>query len=97
TGVTATPAAVSAILSSAAANSGARTTCATSSAILSMISGGVRAGANSAYHDETVKPGRPASAKVGRSGAHGTRFSDATASARSLPARTSGSPTLADG
>jgi len=55
---------------------------------LAMISGGVLAGTNSAYHDDTSKPGIPDSAMVGSSGAVGKRFGVVTASPRSCPERT---------
>src|SRR5215831_11832907 len=55
---------------------------------LAMISGGVLAGTNSAYQDDTSKAGTPDSAMVGSSGAVGKRFSVVTASPRSCPERT---------
>src|SRR5262245_17388847 len=55
---------------------------------LAMISGGVLAGTNNAYQDDTSKPGTPDSAMVGSSGAVGKRFSVVTASPRSCPERT---------
>ena len=42
------------------------------------ISGGVLAGTKNAYHPDTSKPGRPASAIVGTSGTAGARFADVT-------------------
>ena len=53
-----------------------------------MTSGGVPAGAISPNHVEMSKPGTPASAIVGRSGASFDRCDVVTASARSLPALT---------
>ena len=47
--------------------------------ILPMMSGGVLAGMNSAYHDDTSKPGTPDSAMVGSSGAVGNRCAVVTA------------------
>src|SRR5437016_4125139 len=55
---------------------------------LAMISGGVLAGTNSAYQDDTSNPGTPDSAMVGSSGAVGKRFGVVTASPRSCPERT---------
>src|SRR5262249_33824622 len=52
---------------------------------LAMISGGVLAGTNSPYQDDTSKPGTPDSAIVGRSGKVGKRFSVVTASPGSCP------------
>src|ERR1043166_5327208 len=62
-----------------------------SACILAMIGAGVLAGKKKANHDETSKPGTPASAMVGRSGPAGTRFLVVTANPRALPARTCGS------
>ena len=55
---------------------------------LAMMSGGVLAGMNSAYQDDTSNPGTPDSAMVGSSGAVGKRFAVVTASPRSWPVRT---------
>src|SRR5688572_31442209 len=55
---------------------------------LAMMSGGVLAGMNSAYHDDTSNPGTPDSAMVGSSGAVGNRRAVVTASPRSWPLRT---------
>src|SRR6266550_9034730 len=52
------------------------------------ISGGVLTGDAKPHQTDDSQPERPASATVGTSGNNGTRFSLATASARSLPART---------
>ena len=45
-------------------------------------------GANSPYHDETLNPGTPASAKVGSSGASGERSGVDCANPRTWPERT---------
>src|SRR6185295_18685118 len=55
-----------------------------------MISFGMPAGPNTAYHWSTANPGTPASAMVGRSGTDGDRLALDTANARSRPARTCG-------
>jgi hypothetical protein len=55
-----------------------------------MISGGVRAGANSPYHTVTTRLSTPASFAVGTSGSDGRRLSESTASGRTLPARICG-------
>src|SRR5262245_52883492 len=55
---------------------------------LAMILGGVLAGTNSAYQDDTSKPGVPDSAMGGSSGAVAKRFGLVTASPRSCPERT---------
>ncbi len=56
-----------------------------------MISLGVPAGATSICQEVRLKPVIPASAMVGISGATGRRVADDTASARTLPSRSSGS------
>src|SRR5262245_9831873 len=62
-----------------------------SACIFRTTTGAVLAGANNAYQEETSKPGTPASAIGGRSGAAGVRLAVVTASPRSLPPRISGS------
>ena len=52
---------------------------------------GVAAGATTAVNDTEVKSGTPASIMVGRSGVCAPRLSPVEASARTLPACTSGS------
>ena len=69
---------------------GAATAAWVSALALRMMSGGVFAGAKSAYHEDTSNPGTPDSAMVGNSGIAGMRFALVTASARSLPALMSG-------
>src|SRR5262245_15944690 len=61
---------------------------------LAMIGAGVPAGATIPYCSTTSKPGRAASATVGTSGKAGERLALVTASARTLPSRTS---PIADG
>src|ERR1044071_9912786 len=56
--------------------------------ILAMMSAGVLAGMNNAYHDDTSNPGTPDSAMVGSSGAVGNRRAVVTARPRSWPLRT---------
>src|SRR5215831_13115803 len=58
---------------------------ATSALIFLMMAGGVLAGTKKANQVETSKPGTPASAMVGRSGAAGTRFAAVTANPRAAP------------
>ena len=61
---------------------GSRSIAATLSCIFVTMSRGVLAGTNSPYHDETLKPGTPDSAKVGISGASGERSAAEAASPR---------------
>ncbi len=64
---------------------------ATSCCSLLMFSRGVPAGTSIPYQFVMSKPGNPASAIAGKSGAIGERWGLVTPSARSLPALTSGS------
>ena len=61
---------------------------ATLSCIFMTISRGVFAATNRPYHDDTLKPGTPASAKVGSSGASGERSGVDCARPRTWPDRT---------
>src|SRR5258705_39601 len=61
-----------------------------SALIFAMTLGGVLAGTKKPNHDDTSKPGTPASAIVGRSGTTEMRSLVVTASARTLPAFTCG-------
>src|SRR5262249_60582037 len=57
----------------------------TSALIFLMMAGGVLAGTKKANQGETSKPGTPASAMVGRSGAAGTRFAAGDPQTRAAP------------
>ena len=62
----------------------------TSSAIFACTDLGVAAGTSSPYQTPQSGISKPSSFSVGRSGSAATRLSPATASARSLPSRSSG-------
>ncbi len=64
---------------------GSASTATVSACIFATISGGVLAGTKNAYHAETSKPGTPASATDGNSGAVGKRLAVVTASPRNCP------------